>query len=49
MARKNKIVSTRQTLGRIKAKHGREAAQAWADQRGLAVSWQRGSLTVNER
>ncbi len=49
MARKNSTVTTRQTLGRIKAKRGRQAAQEWADLRGLAVSWQDGSLTVNER
>ncbi len=41
-----KNASIRQTIGRIRAQHGKEAARVWAAERGLSVSWKGGALTV---
>ncbi len=42
----SQTATLRQTVGRIRARNGKDAARLWALERGYAVSWDRGSLTV---
>jgi len=36
----------RQTVGRIRHRHGKEAAQVWALQRGYSVRWSKDGIVV---
>lgn len=48
-ARTGQTVSTRQRVGRIAARSGREAASQWALTRGQLAGWEGGSLVIRSQ